>query len=272
MMREQKLLVVKGMHDPLLLMKQIAAGKLSKYNNIVELNDMADFEEFELGLREFLVFEFMDKGAQSMFGKHVVKQKIEGSERCLTCLKKELGVVLCDCKTVSFCSQKCKTQNAKHAEICRKIVQEKNPLGSLLQTYNVNKDVRIPSDFRSYGKTGLENIGNTCFLNSAVQCIANIEDLTMFFLKNEHLSDINLRNPLGSEGKLACAYGEFLKELFFTTRRTADPRALKKIIERKNNQFTGFSQQDSQEFLSYFLDLLHEDLNRVKTKPSVENI
>lgn len=272
MVREQRLLVVKDMHNPSLLMKQIAANKLAKHTNVVELNDMSDFEEFELGLREFLVYEFTDKDAPSIFGKNVTKQKIECSERCLTCLKKEAGVVLCECKTVSFCSQKCRQLNAKHAEVCRKIVQERNPLGSLLQTYNISKDVRVPKDFNAYGKTGLENIGNTCFMNAALQCIANLEDLTMFFLKNEHLADINLKNPLGSEGKLACAYGEFLKELFFTTRRTIEPRTLKKIIERKNNQFTGYAQQDSQEFLSYFLDLLHEDLNRVKTKPCVENI
>lgn len=30
--------------------------------------------------------------------------------------------------------------------------------------------------------------------------------------------------------------------------------------------------QDSQEFLNYFLDKLHEDLNRVKDKPYIENI
>jgi ubiquitin carboxyl-terminal hydrolase 4/11/15 len=83
------------------------------------------------------------------------------------------------------------------------------------------------------------------------------------------LKDINFRNPLGSEGKLACAYGEFLKELFFTNRRAIEPRTLKKIVEKKNSTFSGYEQQDSQEFLSYFLDLVHEDLNRVKEKPHV---
>lgn len=39
------------MHDPALLAKQIAARKLTNYTEVIELNDIADFEETELGLR-----------------------------------------------------------------------------------------------------------------------------------------------------------------------------------------------------------------------------
>ena len=35
-------------------------------------------------------------------------------------------------------------------------------------------------------------------------------------------------------------------------------------------QFAGFSQQDSDEMLTFVLDSLHEDLNRVKVKPYSE--
>lgn len=35
-------------------------------------------------------------------------------------------------------------------------------------------------------------------MNSALQCLANIEDLTKYFLRNEHLSHINMNNKLGS--------------------------------------------------------------------------
>ena len=39
-----------------------------------------------------------------------------------------------------------------------------------------------------------------------------------------------------------------------------------------NVKFVGYGQQDSQELLSYLLDGLHEDLNRIKKKPAVETI
>lgn len=47
---------------------------------------------------------------------------------------------------------------------------------------------------------------------------------------------------------------------------------VKKVIGNFAPQFSGYSQQDSQEFLSYLLDGLHEDLNRVKNKPQVNPI
>lgn len=46
----------------------------------------------------------------------------------------------------------------------------------------------------------------------------------------------------------------------------------KKVIGKFAPQFYGYGQQDSQELLSYLLDGLHEDLNRVIKKPEVESI
>ena len=40
----------------------------------------------------------------------------------------------------------------------------------------------------------------------------------------------------------------------------------------KNPQFRGYNHQDSQEFLNYFLDKLHEDLNKIREKPYLEDI
>ena len=42
------------------------------------------------------------------------------------------------------------------------------------------------------------------------------------------------------------------------------------MIGRFAPQFSGYAQHDSQEFLSFLLDGLHEDLNRVQNKPAVE--
>ena len=51
-----------------------------------------------------------------------------------------------------------------------------------------------------------------------------------------------------------------------------NPYEFKDTIGQFQEQFAGFQQQDSQEFMLYLLDGLHEDLNRIQKKPSVEKI
>ena len=48
------------------------------------------------------------------------------------------------------------------------------------------------------------------------------------------------------------------------------PRGFKSKIGRFAPQFSGYQQHDSQEFLAFLLDGLHEDVNRIKKKPYVE--
>lgn len=64
-------------------------------------------------------------------------------------------------------------------------------------------------------------------------------------------------------------YFEFLEELWSETGSFA-PRDMKNTIGKFAPQFSGFQQHDSQELLAFLLDGLHEDLNRVKTKPYIE--
>jgi ubiquitin C-terminal hydrolase len=62
-----------------------------------------------------------------------------------------------------------------------------------------------------------------------------------------------------------------LEELWAEPRSYAvTPRDFKRVIGRFAPQFTGYSQHDSQELLAFLLDGLHEDLNRIHSKPITE--
>lgn len=106
-------------------------------------------------------------------------------------------------------------------------------------------------------------------MNSALQSVRSVEELTRYFLANEHMKELNTENPLGHNGQVAKAYGNFLHKLYVSTGSYA-PRPFKDVIGRYAPSFSGYGQQDSQEFLGFLLDGLQEDLNRVGKKPYIE--
>ncbi|KAE8710711.1 Ubiquitin carboxyl-terminal hydrolase 9 [Hibiscus syriacus] len=116
---------------------------------------------------------------------------------------------------------------------------------------------------------GLQNLGNTCFMNSALQCLVHTPPLMEYFLK-DYRDEINTKNPLGMHGELAIAFGELLRKLCSAGRTAIAPRVFKGKLSRFAPQFGGYNQHDSQELLAFLLDGLHEDLNRVKQKPYIE--
>ncbi|XP_048582551.1 ubiquitin carboxyl-terminal hydrolase 32-like isoform X2 [Nematostella vectensis] len=120
------------------------------------------------------------------------------------------------------------------------------------------------------GATGLSNLGNTCFMNSALQCLSNTQPLTQFFTAKCHYYELNRTNPLGMKGHIARRYGDLVEDLWSGSSRSLAPLKLRWTIGRYAPRFNGFHQHDAQEFLSFLLDGLHEDLNRVHDKPYVE--
>ena len=67
------------------------------------------------------------------------------------------------------------------------------------------------------------------------------------------------------------AFAQFLQQLWMGKQSSFGPTRIKALTgEKITSMFIGFSQHDAQEFMSYFLDAIHEDLNRNENKPKID--
>ena len=64
------------------------------------------------------------------------------------------------------------------------------------------------------------------------------------------------------KGHIAKRYGDLVRDMWSGKTRTIAPIKFRWTIGKYQSCFSSFQQQDSQEFLAFLLDGLHEDLNR----------
>lgn len=125
------------------------------------------------------------------------------------------------------------------------------------------------SKYSSNGKVGLRNIGNTCFMNSILQCLSNTRPLLDYCLKEDYVLDKN-KTTSNLKGALIIAYANLISSFWKEKNNVnsyVNPSSFKSQIQKFAPRFTGYQQQDAQEFLRYLLEGLHEDVNRVTSKP-----
>ena len=111
--------------------------------------------------------------------------------------------------------------------------------------------------------TGLRNLGNSCYMNSVLQCLLATSPLAKYIVTSYYLDDINKTNPLGTGGRIAEELAVLTRVAHSGNYRSVSPYEFKRTIGRFAPEFGGTKQQDSQEFLLVLLDQFHEDTNRV---------
>lgn len=142
-----------------------------------------------------------------------------------------------------------------------------------------------------YGLSGLDNMGNTCYMNSTLQCLGKIRCLNDYLIDDElykHYFDQylteNIKDVLAAKARkdkgldadasvtiyvkdfnnkhdysITDALHNLLSQMWLENCEIT-PRTMKEAISRAPKSiFGGYSQQDSQEVLSLILDRIHEE-------------
>lgn len=169
--------------------------------------------------------------------------------------------VACNCKQAHYCDTDCQNEDRLyHEEVCSFLNRCDKETFSLTK---VTKHSR-------QGLAGINNLGNTCYMNSANQCLSNIPHLRSFLFSDQMLEEINVTNVLGTKGDLALRFTQLLGKLWCDVKPQVDGSPFKRALNQSSTMFANNNQHDSQEYLAFLLDALHEDLNRILEKPYVE--
>ena len=252
--------------------------KNQKYDSIyidkINLSDGANLDDFFLEYnkdKQILIVEVVKNGESPFFEDLKIRMKNEYN--CTICNKKLNHInekYNCSfCNFSIFCSKKCADVSKEHIDLDKylsKIIQSNFNLSDLLSLnlYSILNNRALK------GRVGLYNIGNTCYLNSTLQCLSNTKDLTKYFLKQDFSKEINNGNSSGSKGEISKAYYKLIYQMWKGTDMAIAPSEFRTIFCKKEDYFNNYEQHDSQEFLLALLNNIHDDLNRVTNKQYME--
>lgn len=116
--------------------------------------------------------------------------------------------------------------------------------------------------YKNNGLTGLANVGNTCFINSTLQCISHIYELNDFLNNKTYQKRLN-KIP---ESLLLIEWDK-LRILMYSENCTIKPsgfiNAIQKVAHLKDKDiFTGYAQNDLTEFMNFLFSCFHESIKR----------
>lgn len=102
-------------------------------------------------------------------------------------------------------------------------------------------------------------------MNSVIQCLSHTNDLCQYLKSRTDCKSIT------KDQRILTEFAKLLRDMWTPNTRSVTPSELKSAFSSKHRMYSGYAQQDAQEFLRFFLDSLHSACNS-GTKGELLNI
>ena len=160
-----------------------------------------------------------------------------------------------------------KYQTNKYNKNNNNIINKQEPQKQLKESQNQNAQGYSFSRYKKPALTGLNNLGDTSYLNAVLQFLCNIRNVASFFInpKNGDLFTKNItKYPLSYVVHRLCTHLYPYPEK--GGRKTYTPDSIMEVLGTFNIVYGDYKKKNPIDFIHCFFSILHKELNAKKNK------
>ena len=142
-----------------------------------------------------------------------------------------------------------------------------------MQNQNLNKNININpttysfSNYKIAAKTGLKNFGDTSYLNSVLQILGTVRNISSYFLNPKNKATFEENVSLGK--KFSFVIHRLFTHLYplpVKIGKTYEPEALLTVLGELNQVYSTKKSRNPNDLIYFCLDQLHRELNKYNVK------